>query len=571
MLFYRAWVDRPAAAVGVSLSPVRPVAGASPAGLCGRVRVVVRYGDPSGRVGVHRGWLHTDLAPGRRLRLAGCQAEGESLLLSLGTMPARAGRERLTDRFRLPFQLTAWGVEGVAGVRVELFCIPSVGPGFLLLRGRAAVTLEAPAARLVRVVSFCRRLAVDLNPHLCWRAFAAVEGLDLRVGPEGAVEGWLHVAVACRGEPEAAPDAGRPGMGGGGAGGRDVAQAGPVEPAAVRRVDAAVARLEANVIRDGLALVSGAVALDVAWADRSGRGRWTGREVPFSALMEIPGLREGDRLEPVAQVERLTRAGAGGDLRAHLLLGLGLTALRPVHRKLGGDWYRLEQVVGQAVATVELDEPLFPREDAAPPVEPWRRVRLDTGLAHTGGLAHTCTPGPWTALRARIRRAGGRAFLEIRGEPFGAGRAASARAGHDAPVKAMRTAPVTARVELPGGVDAQISLAAVGARAEVRARRVPEGGVEVSLPRTGAAGNWHALGEPGHRVLDAVPCGNGLRCLLRCPGGLRHVTLTPGAGGGEAEGRGAPPAVWTVAGTAVRGLGMDRLWVEVGGGRELGS
>lgn len=537
MLFYRARLDRPAAALQVSLSPVRPASPAAAAGLGGRVRVVARYGPASGPVGVHRGWLHTDLPPGRRLRLAGCQSDGDALLLSLGAVPMRAGRERLTDRFRLPFRLTAWGVEAVAGVRVELFCVPSVRPGVLLLRGRAVVVLETPADRLVRVVSFCRRLAVDLNLHLRWRARAAVEGLDVRVGPGGAVEGWLHVAVVCQGEP------GRDDGGASGAALRD--------PAAVRRVDAAVARLDAEVIRDGLALVSGAVELDVAWADRSGRGRWTSREVPFSALMEIPGLCEGDRLKPVAQVERVNRVGAGADEWAFLLLGVGLTALRPVHREIGGAWYRMAQVVGQAVATAEVDEPLFPRGEPPAPADPWREVRPDHGLA-----------GPWTALQARIRRAGGRAVLEVRGEPYGAGGAGAAAAG---------SGPAAARLELPGGMDAQVSLAGLGAQAELLVRRLahggPDGGVEVRLPRMAASGQWHALGEPARWVLDAVPCVGGLRCLVRKADGLSNIVLPVRQEACEsAAADGGAPTAWTVAGTAVRGVGMDRLWVEVGEG-----
>ena len=552
MLFYRARLDRPAAALSVSLSPVRPAPAASPAGLGGLVRVVVRHGAPSGPVGVHRGRLHTDLPPGRRLRLAGCQADGETLLLSLATVPARAGRERLADRFRLPFRLTAWGVEAVTGARVELFCIPSVQPGFLLLRGRAVLALETPSARLVRAVSFCRRLAVDLNPSLTWRARAAVEGLDLRVGPGGRVEGWLHVAAVCRGEP-GAPGGRTDPAAGAYASGRDASRVPPAgsarlaEPAAVRRVDAAVARLKAEVVCDGLALISGLVALDVAWADRSGRGRWTCREVPFSALMEIAGLCVGDGLEPVAQVERLTRVGSGADARAAMLLGVGLTALRTVHREIGGAWYRMAQVVGQAVATVELDELLFPREDAPGPAEPWRRVRVDVGMAGAG----MADPGLWTAMRVRSRRAGGRAALEVCGEPYGAGSGAS-----------LRSARSAVRVELPGGADVLIGLAAVGMQAELRVWRTLPGGVEVPLSPTAAAGRWHALQEPVRWVLDAAPCLRGLRCLVRGADGLRHVTL-PVPGHGRDSG---VPAALTVAGTAVRGVGTDRLWVETGGG-----
>ena len=160
MLFYRARLEGPAAVLDVSLSPVRPVratqsrgAGAgpvAPTGLQGRVRVALRYGPAAGPVRTHRGWLYTDLPPGRCLRVAGCQVDGGEVLLSLAPVPAGAGRERLRDRFRLPFHLTSWGVEAVTGVRTELFCIATVRPGTLVLRGRGLVVLETPSVRLVR-------------------------------------------------------------------------------------------------------------------------------------------------------------------------------------------------------------------------------------------------------------------------------------------------------------------------------------------------------------------------------------------------------------------------------------
>ncbi|MBP2019333.1 hypothetical protein J2Z79_002760 [Symbiobacterium terraclitae] len=541
MLFYRARLDGPAEVLDVSLSPVRPArraAGAPPAvlgqadWLHGRVRVVLRYGPAEGPLRTHRGWLCTDLQPGRRLRLAGCQLDGGEVLLSLVPVPAGAGREHLRDRFRLPFHLNAWGVEAVTGVRAELFCIPTVRPGALALRGRGVVVLETPAARLVRAIPFCRRVAVELNAQLRWRARAAVEGVEVRVGPGGAVEGWLHVAVDCRGEPGPAGGAG-PGM---------VDSSRIAAVAAVRRVDAAVKRLEAEVVGGGLALVSGGVELDVAWADRSGRGRWSSREVTFSALLPIAGLCEGDRLEPVAQVERLSRAGKGRDERAFVLVGVGLTALRAVHLELGGAWYRAERVVGQAVATVELNEPLFPRESrpAAAEREPDRRLELATGLQ-----------APWTALRARIRRTGGRAALEVRVEPYGAG---SARADERAEPDGDRSASATMRVELPGDPGAVLSLAAVGAQAVIRAGRpLRDGGVEVALPQGTATAAWHPLPVPARWAVDVLPHPGGVTCLVRGDGGLRRVAL-PGAGG--------VPAAVTVAGTVVPGAALNRLWVE---------
>jgi len=215
-----------------------------------------------------------------------------------------------------------------------------------------------------------------------------------------------------------------------------------------------------------------------------------------------------------------------------------------VHREIGGAWYRMAQVVGQAVATVQLDEPLFPREEPPAPAEPWRRVHLNLGLV-----------GPWTALRARLRRTAGRAALELRGEPFGGGD------------------PAAARLELPGGPGDLVSLAAAGPQVELWARRPADGGVEVSLPRGTGRGGWHLLAKPARWVVDASPSAGGLRCLLRDGDGLRHVVLVAEreAGGEAAEdghGQGAGgnlPAAWTVAGTAVRGLGMDRVWAEVEG------
>ena len=545
MLFYRARLEGPAEVLDVSLSPVRPVpmvriggmgngatrpapdsgpgVGAVHVGgpaLAGRVRVVLRYGPQQGPVRTHRGWLYTDLSPGRRLRLTGCQVEGGEVLLSLAPLPPGAGRERLRDRFRLPFHLTSWGVEAATRIRTEVFCIPTARPGVLVLRGRAAVVLETPAARLVRWIPFCRRVAVDLNADLDWRARAAAEGVEVRVGPGGEVEGWLYLTVDCRGEP------GMAGAAWDRTGTREDA------PAAVRKVDAAAKRVEATVVTDGLALVSGAVELDVAWADRAGRGRWTCREVPFSALLPVDGLCAGDRLEPAAQVERLARVGKGTDERAVLLMGVGVTALRTVHVQLGGVWYRAEQVVGEAATTVEVSEALFPQEEPArAPAAPSRMLEVETGLH-----------GAWTALSARIRRAGGRATLEVWAEPYQEGR----REGFHA--------PATARVELPGDADAPLGLVAVGRRAVVRSARRPwDGGLEIALPRGTPASDWHGLPRPVHGLVDVDVLSGGLLVLLRCEGRLFRLVLPA-----EAD----IPIGVTVAGTAVPGAGMDRLWGE---------
>jgi len=477
--------------------------------------------------------------------------DGGEVLLSLAPVPAGAGRERLRDRFRLPFHLTSWGVEAVTGVRTELFCIATVRPGTLVLRGRGLVVLETPSVRLVRAIPFCRLVAVALNAHLEWRARAVVEGVEVRVGPGGAVEGWLHVAVDCRGEPR--PVSSLPTADPGGATSGVAGWRGPIAaatwrpgsdiPAAVRKVGAAVKRLEATVATDGLALVSGAVELDVAWADRSGRGRWTCREVPFSALLSIAGLCEGDRLEPVAQVERQTRVGKGVDERVFLLVGVGLTALRTVHLELGGAWYRAERVVGQAAVTVELNEPLFPREGPSPAERRSRShvLELETGL-----------PVPWVSLRARIRHTGSRAALEVRAEPYGHDRGTAEQRGG---LRGDRSAPDGVRLDLPGTPGALTSLAAVGARAVVRVGRPSQdGGMEVGLTCGTAAATWHRLPGPVRWIADAAPFPGGVACLVRVDGQLRRVTL-------PCE-KSVLPAAVTVAGTAVPGAGLDRVWVE---------
>lgn len=532
VLFYRAPLEAtPAEILSISLSPVRPLPPGLPARLRsgqsgGRVRVILRYAvGPEGAVFTHRGWLYTAHPPGRRLRVLGHQYDGAAVLLSLGLVPVQAGGERARLGFELPFALQSWGVTAATGVDVSLSCSCAAEPGALLLRGRAHLRLETPGIELMRTVHFCRYLAADLNPHLDWRAYARVEGLDCRIGPDGAIEGRLQVAASCRGTAPAPPK-----LGGAGACG----------VAVVRQVTARVVRSTAEYVSDGQALVSGAVEVDVAWADRSGKGRWTCLERPFSAMLAIPGLAEGDRLEPVAQLERLSRLGSGEEEKAFLLLAVGLTALRPAHLPLDGGWYRVERVVGQAVGSLDLALPLFPREGVRATARSGGPVRCESGVERA-----------WSVLHARLRvdRTGRPPALEVRGE------AADGGFRHRAVVGAGSLA----------GEEIAPGLAAVRpGMALVRPQALPvEGGVEVAVGRGDAvtaawldvpAPAWAVLGVELLRARGAWA----LRCLVRCGTGLRLAWRWM-----EPPEAGAEPVAATVSGTAIRGVGMEALRAEV--------
>lgn len=373
MLFYRAQLEGPPAGVlSLSAGPVRVRSG--PGGGAGRARVTLRYAlSPSGRVCTHRGWLHTTLPAGTRLVLVGYQADGDALLLSL--RPAgrsKGGPQRLTDRFPLSFRLPLWGGDGhVPGLtfRLQVRCRPV--PGGLLISGRLSMGGNGPGTAGSTAVPFCRLLTAPADPGLSWRAYGAVVELSCRAEPEGTAAGEVAVAVLCLGRPPSGPPA-------------------PAQPpvATVREVAARVLRTAVEPAGEGRAIVRGAVEVEVDWADQLGYSRWTGREVPFSALVEVPGLLEGDRLEAVAEIDRLTRISD----RLFLLLAVGVTALRPVHIRLDGQYYRVEQVLGQAVTTLEVAEPLFCRPalprapvlrrsaeallPADPEIRPSLRVRL---------------------------------------------------------------------------------------------------------------------------------------------------------------------------------------------------
>jgi hypothetical protein len=480
--------------------------------------------------------LYTVHPPGRQLRLLGNHLDGAALLLSLGLVPAQAGGERVQVHVDLPFRLESWGVTAATGMVVRLSCTCAAEQGGLLLRGRAHLRLETPGMHLLRTVHFSRFAAVDLNPHLRWRAVGWVEALDCRIAPDGVIEGRLQAVVACRGDAEASPPLVLPGRG--------FAVDGV---AAVRRVSAGVAKLAAEYVSDGWALVSGMVEVDVAWADQSGRGRWTCLQTPFSAMLAIPGLEDGDRLEPTAQIDRISRMGHGPEERSFLLLALGLTALRPAHLPLEGSWYRVERVVGQAVCSLDLVQPLFPPGE----------VRSDPALLKAMPF-ELDLGGPWTALRARIRpgRDGRPPVLEVRGQPSCAGLHQEAVQGE----AAVSGEPAV------GGHEIALGLATLrDGKAEVRPRRLPPiGGVEISVPREdgGITEEWLDLPEPAWGILGvelvAGRQGWGLHCLVRCRSGLRLVWLWL-----QPPANQRTPIAVTVAGTAVRGVGMERLRAEV--------
>ncbi|MFZ5818026.1 MAG: hypothetical protein ACOY93_22470 [Bacillota bacterium] len=345
MLLYRARVEGPIAqVVSLAAGPVRcrPGLGTGP----GTARITLRYArSPGGEVRCHRGWLHTSLPAGTRLEGVGCQVDGAELLLSLRPVrPVRAGAERLEERFGLPFHLPGRGEGALEGcrTRLRLSCRPREGA--LLITGRLTIRGEGPGGPLRLDLPFARLVAAGANRGLRWTAAGELLQLTCRREPGGLLAGEAVLALTCLGRPEAGA---------------------PADAAAVREVSATAGELSASFLQDGRALVEGRVALEAAWSDRSGRGRWTGREVPFSAVLSLPGLCRGDRLEPVARVERISRAGEGEGARAVLLLGVGLTALRTVHLPLEGDWYRVERVVGQAVTSLTLDRPLFRSDPGA--------------------------------------------------------------------------------------------------------------------------------------------------------------------------------------------------------------
>lgn len=433
MLFYRARLEGAiAAVVSLTAGPVRWRPGLG--GGEGRARVTLRYAlAPTGEVRLHRGWLYTHLPAGTRLRVAGYQADGPELLLSLRPMrPARGEPERVDDRFRLPFHLQSWGLSVLRAVSARLSLACRARQGAMLLRGRLRLVVEGPAGTLAVAIPFCRLLAVAACEELDWRARGGVVVLACRVEPGGAVVGEAVLAVSCQGRTPAA-----------------AAPSAPPEVAVVRELTGHVATVSAEHAGEGRALVRGALELDVAWADGSGRSRWTGRETPFGALLAIPGLQEGDRLEPVAEIDRLSRVGRGAQSRAAALVAVGVTALRSVHLPLEGQWYRVEQVMGQAIATLPVVAELFDRPCPAPP-------RPACSVA-TADLPRAFGSHGWQQLRLELKPGmtvgeGWRSALSLAGVTA-AGERSRATIPLGAPLEGGAEAPLIGLDQVgPGGV-----------------------------------------------------------------------------------------------------------------------
>lgn len=487
VLFYRARLEGPIAAlVSLTAGPVRRRSGLG--GGANAARVTLRYAlAPSGLVCTHRGWLHADLPPGTGLAAAGYQVDGDALQLSL--RPVRSSRcspQLLADQFRLPFRLARLEAGALRDLSARLRLRCRAVPGAVLLWGR--LVLEFEGQRLQ--VPFCRLLAASVEPNLRWRAYGGVAELDCRFEAGGQLVGEVVVAALCLGQPPAGAQA-----------------EAPPAVAAVRAVGGKVVRIAAELAGEGRALVKGAVELDIDWADRSGWSRWTGREVGFSTLVEIPGLQDGDRLEAVAEIDRLTRLND----RFFLLVAVGVTALRPVHLCLDHQYYRVEQVMGQAVATLEVAEPLFPVP--ALPLE-----------SLVGSVAEAALPrgdaGGWPALRLRVRGP------------------AAAGAGWRCEL-AWRTGSSGERSVLPfsgslpaGAEPLLVGLEAFGPDAvRVRARALcgPAGTTRIDPAGRGAEGTtWTTVELPGPvRALAELALAGGTpweaRLLVHLPGGIRLI------------------------------------------------
>lgn len=367
MLVYRATLDGPRQILGVAVRPLWAGGAAlGPSSTGAPYGVALRFVDAGGRVRTHRGRLVAALAPGTSLRVAGWQVDDGGALVSLRADPplrrgAAARGGALSDRFRLPFRATAWGVTAVSGADLILsaVCRPA-GVGALLLRGVLRLTVETPAAAFRFRIPFCRVVAATVPAGCRWTALAGVTGLHMQVAPGGQITGEAVVAVRCEGRP--VPEEARPA-------GADLGT--------VRELTAQLEQAAAEPATPGHAVVRGTVQLDLYYTDRAGASRWAGRRLPFSALAELPGAGPNDRLEVTGAVQRLTHRPEDG-LTVHLVLALAVTALQARLVTLDGAPCRVEAVVATASCTVMLAEPFWPvpaEPGAAPGVEV-RRARL---------------------------------------------------------------------------------------------------------------------------------------------------------------------------------------------------
>jgi hypothetical protein len=517
VLVYRTELEEGAVVTAMSARPLGtgPRLGAVP---MQAYRITVRYALPDGRGGVRRGRLLAALPMGTALVVAGYHRDGRGVVASLRpTGSPRPGRgAAVADRFRLPVALQAWGVTAVSGAALRVDGALRAGGGALTVRGAVRLRLRTPSGEFALRIPFVRVLD-GFVPGLRWRLRVGVTGLRVRVEPGGRLQG--EVAVALRAEGRPAPVGARSGGG---------------EPLAlVREVAGEVRGLAAEGAGAGQAVVRGTVELDVYGIDRRGRSRWTGRSLPFTALVEVaPAVGPGDRLEATAAIERLTHAHG----HVQVLMAFAVTVLRSVTIVAGdGQRYRVEQVVGTAAGALALREALYPQEgDAVPDGEEAvvRELPLPGPGAWTDltvALHATADAGDGAGTRSAAGRWRVRAALE--GSP--AGEAAD-------PVSLRASAGGTAPNRAPGGVAAtlgpQDDLAVVpsllrvdGNGLHVRAALLwgpPLPPVDTGAPTaTGAPAETEAHAEGGLRTVSgAIPAPGSVRRVVR-------LVVSPAAGG----------------------------------------
>lgn len=375
MVVYRAETGARAAAV-ISLS-ARRVRGTGD-----RWRVILRFTLPDGAVRTHRGTLWAVLPPDRRLTVAGYQITGDGILVSFKPA-AKDPRQRghaVLDLFTIPFGLQAWGVTVVQSVQIRLYARCRPTPAGVTVWGAVRLWFKTPAALFPVRIPFVRALTgEEAAAGLCWRALAAVAQMRVSVTESGWIQGSVAVSLRCEGRPARPAERTLP------------------APRLVRELAAVVTRLTASPVAPGEALVQGAVLADLYWMDDTGLSRWTGLELPVSALVSVPGLDPGDRLEPVAVVERASHELRGGQVDVRLLVGVLITALRPTLVEAGGVRYRLDRVVGRSAATLNADGRLL----GAPAPE------SDQLHAAERAIEYPNLPDTWRELTLRVGRVDG--------------------------------------------------------------------------------------------------------------------------------------------------------------------
>jgi len=363
VLAYRARLDESAEVIVSVAVRLRPVAGGlgthRPSASC---LVVIRYACAGGRLRRHRGALPVDLPPGTALRVAAFQLSGSEAFITLRPAPppprGAGNGAAVMDRFTLPLGLQAWGVTALSGAEIALRLICRGREQELVLRGVVYVTLHSPGGAFRLRIPFLRILAAVVPAGLHWRAMGGVTGLHARVEPGGRIAGELVLAVRCEGRP-------RP--------------AARLQPpfALLHEVTGTIARLAAEPAGPGHSVVRGALELDMYGTDDQGRSRWAGRTLPFSALLAVAG----ERLEPFARIERIRHNISA----VQATLEVGVTALRPETVQLGAAPFRLERILGTAVTTLVLSQPV--KEDGERSGKPGTTERRDGFLPVPGPAA----------------------------------------------------------------------------------------------------------------------------------------------------------------------------------------